>query len=272
MNKGDLSIFLRKIGLIYYLDYVRYYFHKVKNRSKNNRFKSQNPDSILPPDYLMYESFGINYSKYFYGGKEVAEWLKSHFKKHKNLKSINILDWGCGPARVVRHLPEVVNNDCKFYGTDYNKESIQWCQQNIKNVNFSLNNLNPPLPYEDSIFDVIYGISIFTHLSESLHLEWLNELLRVTNKDGIIFLTTHGEIFKNILTTEENKNFDAGKLVVRANVKEGHRVYGAFHPASFLRNLFKKSDFKVSVLEHISGKMVNNLKEQDIWIIQKLED
>jgi len=269
MNKGDISIFLRKIGLIYYLDFVRYKIHKVKNKTKNRSFKKKNPSVILPPDYLMYESFGIDYEKYFDGGKKVGEWLKTYFKKYKNLNSLNILDWGCGPARVIRHLPEVINNNCKFYGTDYNDESIKWCSENITNVSFSVNNLNPPLSYDENLFDVIYGISIFTHLSENLHVNWLNELLRVTNKNGIIFLTMHGEVFKEILTSDEKKKFDEGKLIVRDKVKEGHRVFGAFHPTSFIKNLIKKMDYQVSILEHVPGKKINNRMEQDIWIIQK---
>ena len=73
----------------------------------------------------MYESFQINYKNYFTEGKNAAGWIADHVKKHITLEGKKILDWGCGPGRVVRHMPEVVNNGCEFYGTDYNTKTIE---------------------------------------------------------------------------------------------------------------------------------------------------
>ncbi len=266
MNKGDISNFIRTLKLSQFVDLLRYAFQKIKNRKKNRAFKLANPLVSLPPDYLIYESFQLDYEKYYSESKITAVWLVNHFEKHIELKDKNILDWGCGPGRIIRHLPEIIDSDCKFYGTDYNKSSIEWCQKNIKSVSFNHNSLEANLPYPDDYFDVIYGISIFTHLSEKLHKDWYNELRRILNPAGIIFLTTQGDNFKEKLTASELKDYEKGNLVVRGKVKEGHRTYSAFHPKQFLLKIFSNDQ----VLEHIEIiPEKNRWLPQDIWIVRK---
>jgi ubiquinone/menaquinone biosynthesis C-methylase UbiE len=266
MNKGQISNTLRKIGILYHLDKLRYRLEKIKNGKVNKNFKNDNPKILLPPDYLMYESFQINYSKYYFGGKETAEWILEQLGKHINLTGGEILDWGCGPGRVARHMPDILKNQSRFYGTDYNEKSIHWCKNNIRNVNFNHNNLGTKLPYEDEKFDAIYGISIFTHLSEEMHFTWFSELKRALKPEGILLITTQGENFKSKLSAEERKKFDEGKLVVRGNVKEGHRTYSAFHPDPFLKLIFKD----VEVLDKIVIPPNNrSYIPQDTWILKK---
>lgn len=266
MNKGTISNLLRNLKVIYWVDWLRFYFQKFKNRKINQAFKKEYPQITLPPDYLIYESFQINYQKYYLDSKGTAEWLKGYWENHIELKNINILDWGCGPGRVIRHLPEVIGNGCAYYGTDYNAQSIQWCQANLQGIEFNLNALEAKLPYPDGFFGVIYGISIFTHLSEQMHHNWFKELHRVLKTGGIMFLTTHGNNFKVKLDASEQATFDSGKLVVRGKVKEGHRTFAAFQPKAFMQSLFSK----VQILEHLEpapekGKWL----PQDIWIIKK---
>ena len=250
MKKGHISNLLRRIGLIFFTDWVRYYIQKFKNRTINKDFKQKNPDVKLPPDYLIYESFQINYQKYYTEGSDTAKWLTDHFKKHIDLKDKRILDWGCGPGRIIRHLPNVIGNGCEYLGTDYNKKSIDWCSKNLTNIQFNCNSLNAQLPYYDNYIDVIFGISIFTHLSEQLHYDWYDELYRVLKPNGIMLVTTQGDNFKVKLTDSELKQYNNNQLVVRGKVKEGHRTYSAFQPQEFMRKLFQN----VEILEHIETK------------------
>jgi SAM-dependent methyltransferase len=253
-------------GGIYAADKLRYFYFKLKNSKKNQHFIVQNPDIVLPPDYLMYESFQLDYKKYYEDSRQTAIWLKNHFAKYIQLEQKRILDWGCGPGRIIRHLPEVINNGCSFYGTDYNEKSIAWCSANIPDVSFNLNKLEAKLPYEDDFFDVIYGISIFTHLAEAMHHAWFKELYRVLKPGGILFLTTQGANFKVKLDSSEKARFEAGKLIVRGKVKEGHRTFSAFQPKEFMLQLFSEME----VLEHIeleNGE--SKVVPQDIWIVRK---
>tara|TARA_B100000809_G_scaffold118758_1_gene117051 strand:- start:14439 stop:15242 length:804 start_codon:yes stop_codon:yes gene_type:complete len=267
MKKGQISNFLRRLRLIYFADWIRFYVEKYKNRSINKDFKLKNPNVILPPDYLIYESFQMNYHKYYTESIEAAKYFSNLFRKHIELKDKRILDWGCGPGRIIRHMPMVVNNGCEYFGTDYNKESIDWCSKNLSDIQFNKNSLIAQLPYDDNFVDVIYGVSIFTHLSEQLHYDWYNELYRVLKPNGIMVLTTQGDQFKVKLTDSELENYNNNHLVVRGNVKEGHRTYSAFHPNGFMKKLFDK----VEILEHIETEYEG--KEwvpQDIWILKKI--
>jgi ubiquinone/menaquinone biosynthesis C-methylase UbiE len=266
MNKAQISNILRKIGLLYPLDKLRYWLIKKHNLKANLKFKSENLNIALPPDYLMYESFQMNYQKYYFGGRETAEWIYRQIETHINLKGRKILDWGCGPGRVIRHMFKVSKNQSKFYGTDYNEKSIQWCRNNIKNVEFNLNSLEAKLPYEDDFFDAIYGISIFTHLSKEMHFKWLNELKRVIKPEGIILITTHGDNFKTKLSIKEKRKFEKGELVVRGNVKEGHRMFCTFHPDQFLKSFFKEFEILDKIVISTENK---SFIPQDRWILKK---
>jgi SAM-dependent methyltransferase len=266
MIKGYISSVLRNTGLLAMADKSRFYIQKFKNRQINSDFKRHHPEVKLPPDYLMYESFQLNYHKYFTESRNTAIWLKDCLKKHISLEHLKILDWGCGPGRVIRHLPEVINHSCKFFGTDYNERSILWCTQNLPGIQFNLNTLEPVLPYTDNYFDVIFGLSIFTHLSEKLHYDWSSELLRVLKPGGLLLLTTQGDNFKVKLTAQELQQFNSGKLVTRGKVKEGHRIYSSFDPDPFMHKLFNKH----RVLEVIKETPQKGFwLPQDTWIIKK---
>lgn len=265
MNKGVLSDFLRNVRLLSFADILWYYFLKIRRRKSNTQFLEQNPKIKLPPDYLMFESFDLDYNRYYFEGLQVASLLIERLKKHTELTDKSILDWGCGPARVIRHLPQLLDYQCKVFGTDYNEKTIEWCGQNIPDIVFRLNKLSPPLMFPDNSMDVIYGLSVLTHLSEEMHFIWLDELLRVLKKNGILLLTTQGEAFKSKLTEAEKSEFDKGKIVVRGKVKEGHRIFSAFHPKSFMEKLFSKVEL-LEFIEHIS---INESRKQDIWILRK---
>ncbi len=269
MVKENISKLLRRTGLLYGSDRVRFYLELFKNRKINRKFKKDNPAIALPPDYLIYESFRINYYKYYTESINAAKWLCGYFSQYMKLEKRKILDWGCGPGRIIRHLPQLIGNDCEFYGTDYNSKSIEWCSKNLPGIHFGKNSLAPGLPYPDGYFDIIYGLSIFTHLSEQMHSEWYKELYRILKPRGIMLLTTQGDNYKIKLTPGELVQYNNGDLVVRGHVKEGHRTFSAFQPEQYMRKLFSN----IEILDHIEtlpekGRWL----PQDVWILKKNPD
>lgn len=266
--KQKIARIFRVTGIIFFVDLLRYRYMWLKNRKKNKKFLADNPGVALPGPYMIYETFRLDYQRYYEKGRETAEWVKDEVSPFMELAGRDILDWGCGPGRVVRHLPEVIGNGCRYYGSDYNADYIDWCSSHIPAVTFSKNGLNPPLPYGDKQFDLIYVLSIFTHLSERSHREWFDELYRLLMPGGILLLTTHGVITRQNLLPDEMKKFDSGELVVRGNVKEGHRMYTAYHPLTYMQQLIAD---KLTILKHKAGSRQSWGLEQDLWLLKKDE-
>jgi SAM-dependent methyltransferase len=245
---------------------MHYRLEQYRHRASNNRFQQDHPTVKLPPDYLMYESFQLDYAKYFRGGRETAEWVLELLTGHLDLQAARILDWGCGPARVVRHLPHLIDGRPDIHGTDYNARSIAWAKANIADVRFNHNGLEASLPYPDGYFDGVYGISIITHLSEEGTRNWVQELTRVLRPGGLLLLTAQGANFGEKMTESERTRFAAGRPVVRGSVREGHRVYSAFHPESFLRELFHRVEIVSHIVRPQDGK---GYIPQDTWIVRR---
>ncbi len=263
----QLSSILRRIRLLPTADYLRYLLLRLKHQSKNVAFQKKHPDIKLPPDYLMYESFQLDYQKYFEGGRKTAQWIWECVQPHINPSpTLKVLEWGCGPGRIIRHFPAILGDEAVIKGTDYNAQSIAWCTQNIPEVEFTTNQLAPPLPYPSASFDLAYAISIFTHLSEKMHTEWMQEILRVLQPRGIFFFTTQGDHFLTKLTKEERQAYLGGQLITRSKVKEGHRTFSAFHPPAFIQTLIHDQ----ILLEHFTPHPEpNKALPQDVWMIQK---
>lgn len=264
MNKAIFKRILRNLGIIRLSDNLRYQVMKFKNKKDNKAFVKQNPNLAIPPDYLMYEAHQLKYRSYFENGLSNTKKIKALFEKYIDFEGKKVLDWGCGPARIIRHFPSLAKNT-KFYGTDYNKETITWNSKNIDNVSFYTNSINPPTSFDNDYFDIVYGLSIFTHLSEENHINWINELARITKSGAILLLTTHGEIFKQKLIKKDLIDFENNKLVVQGNTLEGHRTYAAFHPPKLMREYFNE---KFEILEHIPGTQKGAKISQDQWVLK----
>ena len=144
-----------------------------------------------------------------------------------------ILDFGCGCGRVTRRWATL--DGVAVHGSDRNAAAIEWCRGNLGFAGFETNGLAPPLPYADASFDLVYALSVFTHLTEELGLAWAAELGRVLRPGGHLLLTTHGDHYRPRLETAERLRFDAGELVVRRPDAVGTNLCAAFHPAAYVQ-------------------------------------
>lgn len=102
-----------------------------------------------------------------------------------------ILDFGCGCGRVLVPLSKLTNSS-KLYGTDVDKRAIEWCKAHLGFAEFTTGSAEPPTSYGAGAFDLIYAISVFTHLEEDYQFRWLQELRRIARAGGVVLLTLHG--------------------------------------------------------------------------------
>jgi SAM-dependent methyltransferase len=184
-----------------------------------------------------------------------------------------ILDWGCGCGRTLRYFTDNLA-PATLTGVDIDSRAIDWCRQAFPSHEFLSIGTQPPTPLPDESFDLIYGISVMTHLREADHLSWLKELSRLSKPGGIVLLTTMGEI-----------GFWRGKLPWSLFAPWRSEHAGFFDTGSnpdlgelnidadYYRNVFISPDYIVrnwtryfDVLDILPGAICNH---QDLVILQK---
>ncbi len=104
----------------------------------------------------------------------------------------SILDFGCGCGRMLLWM-EAVGRQRALAGTDIDAEAIGWCREHVPYATVAVNAGDPPLQYDDGVFDLVFSHSVFTHLDEQRQDAWLAELCRVTSPGGFVVASTHGE-------------------------------------------------------------------------------
>jgi SAM-dependent methyltransferase len=103
----------------------------------------------------------------------------------------SVLDLGCGSARVLPHMAALAP-EAACAGCDIDAAAISWAAQHHPGIDWRRSGFQPPLPFADGQFDLIYSISVFSHLDARLQDAWLSELARVLAPDGVALLSVHG--------------------------------------------------------------------------------
>jgi ubiquinone/menaquinone biosynthesis C-methylase UbiE len=260
--------FLRYTHLLSITEKLRYYLKVLSLNKKNRAFISKFPAFVLPPADLAFDAYSApDWFFYKHSGEGTAEFLKNlgnkYFTQEHPLNSI--YEWGCGPARVIRHLPSILGQTVRVYGSDYNSETIEWCQKNLPGINFTLNELTPSLLFSNNFFDFIYSISVFTHLSEETGLSWAKELYRVLKPNGILLITTSSDsAYTQEMLVDEKKKYERKGVVVRGQYPEGKKMYLARHSPKYVRERLLN---QFEILEHVPSGFP--FIEQDYWIVRK---
>jgi SAM-dependent methyltransferase len=110
-----------------------------------------------------------------------------------------VLDFGCGCGRVLRYVRDWLPM-ADLYGADMDQKGIDWCRANFDFACFTVNGPSAPMEFPDGYFDLIYGVSVFTHTDEAMQDFWLAELQRIVRPGGLLVLSVHGAaIFQNHL-------------------------------------------------------------------------
>lgn len=137
-----------------------------------------------------------------------------------------VLDFGCGSGRTLRHfLAEAENAD--FWGADIDAPSIEWINQYLSPpVNGWRCAQGPPLGLEASSFDLIWTISVFTHLPRMTSLQWFLELHRLLKPGGYMIATYYGRWNSEYLAGEE---WDEDRIGL--NVIQHYRTWDDGGPA-----------------------------------------
>jgi SAM-dependent methyltransferase len=265
--KQRLVHILRDIGLLSWADAARFWAVRAKYARSNRAFLREHPGAVLPPKFLMYDAYAhVNYREYFQKGRVNAAYIAKTAAHHFGSdRAITVCEWGCGPGRIIRHLPQLLARGSRVFGTDYNERTVAWCSANLPQVTFRLNGLAPPLPFSTGELDMLYAVSVLTHLSEEMHLTWMAECERVVRPGGLILFTVHGDRSTAGLSRQEHAAYEAGQLVVRGKVKEGSRTFVAFQSPRFMRDVLLRN---VDLVLHNPSDAPPLAGPQDVYLVR----
>jgi SAM-dependent methyltransferase len=110
-----------------------------------------------------------------------------------------VLDFGCGSGKVMRHfLPEAAA--CELWGCDIDVPSIDWINAALQPPLHAIANREaPPLDLPDGRFDLVWSVSVFTHLTDHWA-GWLAELHRVLAPGGLAIISFLGGAMYEVWT------------------------------------------------------------------------
>jgi ubiquinone/menaquinone biosynthesis C-methylase UbiE len=154
-----------------------------------------------------------------------------------------VLDFGCGSGRTLLWWANMTPRPVLF-ATDIDGDAIGWVATHLP-VETNINGLNPPLPYADGQMDVVYAISVLTHLDEAAQDAWLEELQRITKVGGVVLLSVHSEQSNALLDKVDRDKLSAEGFLFRRDYSLSSRIFGSgyqntYHTDSYVKNHWAK--------------------------------
>ena len=166
----------------------------------------------IPPRHLQERVVGGYVPGFIGSGTRVMAEFESILQcAGKRLSDFNhVLDLGVGCGRVIRRFHELYS-EADLTGADIDQEAISWLQEHCGRIGrFVVLPYMPPSELESESFDLVYAISVFTHLDERMQFAWLSELQRVTKPTGYVLLTVHGKHYQLQQPPEIQRKIEAG--------------------------------------------------------------
>jgi len=144
---------------------------------------------IPPPDLAA--RIGGTYEQYRVIGAGHREILEELLPEDWSFVGKTVLDFGCGTGRTLAAFAEKTG-ETEFWGCDIHEPSIEWAQQHLSPpFRFFACNETPPLDQPGVRFDLVYGMSVFTHITSQWS-AWLVELHRVMRPGGVAIVSVLG--------------------------------------------------------------------------------
>lgn len=154
----------------------------------------------------------------------------------------SILDFGCGTGRLLAGW-WALDPARRLFGSDLNPALIGWAKEHLpKEIDFRTNSFQPPLPYADGAFDLVYLISVFTHLSLASQRRWVEELRRILRPGGLLVATLQGETYVYYVFRDDEEQvraFHRRGYLEHSIAREGSNEFGTFHTRGVTRELFQ---------------------------------
>jgi SAM-dependent methyltransferase len=115
----------------------------------------------------------------------IVEWMPEEW----TFEGKQVLDFGCGAGRVLRHFLTEAERGTELWGSEIDAASVEWLERHLSPpVKVVLHGERPPIPVEDGHFDLIYAMSVFTHITFEWS-AWMLEMHRLLAEGGLLLAT-----------------------------------------------------------------------------------
>ena len=166
------------------VDHVHFPMDQSPVRSTSDGFP-------LPPLPLAARIGSTTYDHFEEIGRGVKETILRCLPEGFDFAGQRCLDFGCGIGRVIRHFGEEARTS-EFWGCDIDGPSIRWTVDNLAPpFRFYRLSATAALPFEDSSFDLVYAISVFSQIYEDWH-QIAVDLRRILKPGGTLIMSYTG--------------------------------------------------------------------------------
>ena len=201
----------------------------------------------------------------------ILNFISSHYKFKKNrkplLKSLNILDIGCGGGLISEPMSRLGAN---VTGIDASEKNIKIASLHAKRNNLKINYINssPEQLNENKVYDVILNLEVVEHVANlDLYLSSCSKLLK---KNGIMFVAT-----LNRTITSYVKAIVGAEYILRW-LPIGTHDWNKFLKPEELEKKLNNLNFKLKEVKGLSfnpllnrWKQTNDLSVNYILVVQK---
>jgi SAM-dependent methyltransferase len=154
--------------------------------------------------------------RYLRLGPETKDALLSLLPAEWSFEGKRILDFGCGPGRTLQHFVEEAES-AEFWGADIDALSIEFVEAELCPPMHAVRcEEEPPLDLGYRSFELIWAISVFTHLADT-SLQWLRELHQLLKPGGLLIATYMGRWLSETFALEPWDEDRVGMNVLRHN-------------------------------------------------------
>jgi SAM-dependent methyltransferase len=146
----------------------------------------------IPPQQLV-ARIGGTPEQYVEIGARQRAIVESLLPEDWSFEGKSVLDFGCGPGRTLSAFMDVAER-ADFVGCDIHAESIEWASAELSPpFGFFVCQEAPPFDQPDRRFDLVYGMSVFSHITSEWS-RWLVELHRVMRPGGLAVVSVLGPV------------------------------------------------------------------------------
>ena len=162
---------------------------------------ADNAVSIFRESWNVYQKLiAENYMKH----REFGEALSAILKQFKQAPSFDILDLGCGDARLMAGQLQTFDH-FHYKGFDLSETALSYAQQYTSLLKGKVNLVNGPMEelidYETTLFDVIHSSFAIHHLSEQKKQALLMSCAEKLKDDGVLVIA---DVFRKDNQSRDN--------------------------------------------------------------------